>query len=205
MIDCLSQVGTVRIRLHPPENQNIPPMKSWTEEDRYETQTDLVRKALASEDHALDVLLAGMRESGESAVYLCGSRLDHAFCFGSEDVGVLLSVLPEDAPKAAVPGYHPGSTEVYVPFQGRLTIEVLEDGTVQSRDVARYETAVLPPGQCHRIRPAPDRRAASLVVKTHLRHQPGVVRCRDCAYFSIPTDCPLHRRWQADPSNANSE
>ncbi|HHP7239059.1 hypothetical protein [Longibacter sp.] len=175
-------------------------MKKWTEEERYETQSDLIRQALSSEDHALDTLLEGMRKRGESAVYLCGSRLDHDFCFGSEDIGVLLSVLPEDNAKAFVPGYHPGSTEVYVPFQGGLTIEYLVDGDVETRDVARYETAVLPPGQCHRIQPNLDRRAASLVVKTNLSHDPDVVRCADCGYFKDPLDCSLHRSWTVDDS-----
>ncbi|PEN13182.1 hypothetical protein CRI94_11095 [Longibacter salinarum] len=173
-------------------------MEKWSEEERYETQSELIREALASDGHGLDVLLEGMRASGESAVYLCGSRVDNDFCFGSEDVGVLLSVLPEDNPKAAVPGYHPGSTEVYVTFQGQLTMEYLDDGALQTREVKQYETAVLPPGQCHRIRPEVGRRAASLVVKTNLSHEPGVVRCDDCGYFSDPTDCPLHRSWQAD-------
>jgi len=173
-------------------------MKRWSEDKRYQKQTDLVRKALSSENHAFSTLLDGMRESGESAVYLCGSRIDSEFCFGSKDIGVLVSVLPEDAPKASVPGYHPGSTEVYVTFQGRLTIEYLDDGRVQTRDVAQHEVAVLPPGQCHRIVPAPDQPAASLIVKTNLSHEPGVVRCSDCAYFPDPTDCPLHRQWASD-------
>jgi mannose-6-phosphate isomerase-like protein (cupin superfamily) len=173
-------------------------MQKWTEEERYEKQSELIRKALVSEGHALDTLLEGMRESGESAVYLCGSRLDHDFCFGSEDVGVLLSVLPEDSAKAAVPGCHPGSTEAYVTFQGHLTIEYLDHGRLETRDVEQYETVVLPPGQCHRIQPNLGRRAASIVVKTNLSHEPGVVRCAECGYFSDPADCSLHRSWKAD-------
>lgn len=173
-------------------------MERWSEDERYQKQTELVREALSSEDHAFSTLLDGMREQGESAVYLCGSRIDHDFCFGSEDIGFLVSTLPEDTPKASVPGYHPGSTEVYVTFQGRLTMEYLDNGQVRSRDVAQHEVAVLPPGRCHRVLPATDQPAASLIVKTNLGHKPGVVRCGDCEYFQEPTACPLHQRWIAD-------
>lgn len=175
-------------------------MKRWSKDERYQTQTELIRNALSSDNHPFSTLLDGMRESEESAVYLCGSRIDNEFCFGSEDIGFLVSALPEDAPKASVPGYHPGSTEVYVTFQGRLMIEYLEDREVQTRDVSQHEVAVLPPGRCHRVLPVRDEPAASLIVKTNLSHEPGVVRCSDCAYFEDVVDCPLHRRWASEHS-----
>ena len=173
-------------------------MEKWSNHERYQRQSELVRSALASEQHSLEVLLKSMREQDEAALYLCGSRLDNEFCFGSRDVGMLLSVLPEDARKAAEPGYHPGSTEVYITFQGELDIEYLDDGVLQTRHVGAPDVAILPPGQCHRIRSEPDRQAASLVVKTNLAHQPGVVRCSDCDKFSNPADCPLHLSWQGE-------
>ena len=97
-----------------------------------------------------------MRKTGEAALYLIGSRLDHDHCLGSADVGVLLSVLPEDAVKAAVPGYHPGSTEIYVTFQGSLQIEWLtEQRQVDSATVNANELHILQPGVCHRVRRDP--------------------------------------------------
>lgn len=178
-------------------------MSRWEDEGRYEKQTEVVREALAAEDEALGALLAGMRESGESAVYLCGSRRDHDLCFESDAIGWLVTALPEDGPKAATPGYHPGSTETYIPFQGRLTMEVLDGGEVRSREIRPNEVLVLPPGQCHRVRLDPEQEAASLVVKTNLAHQPGVVRCADCTYFPAPTDCPLHRQWTQETNRQN--
>ena len=172
-------------------------MGKWDDEERYEKRSEIVREALSEENGSLGALLAGMRESGESAVYFCGSRRDHDLCFESDEIGWLVTTLPEDGPKAATPGYHPGSTETYIPFQGRLTIEVLDGGEVRSREVGRNDVVVLPPGQCHRVRRDPEQQAASLVVKTNLQHKPGVVRCDDCAYFPDATDCPLHRRWTA--------
>jgi mannose-6-phosphate isomerase-like protein (cupin superfamily) len=170
-------------------------MSRWENEDRYERQSDIVREAIAKGAGSLGALLRGMRESGESAVYFCGSRRDHDLCFESDEVGWLVTALPEDGPKAATPGYHPGSTETYIPFQGRLTMEILDDGEVRSREIRRNEVLVLPPGQCHRVRLDPEQEAASLVVKTNLAHQPGVVRCDDCAYFPDASDCSLHQRW----------
>ena len=88
-----------------------------------------------------------MRSSGNTAVYLAGSRLDNDYCLGSADVGMLLSLLPEDGPKAAEPGYHPGSTEVYVTFQGSLVLEYLDADEVRESTVSAGDVHVLPPGR----------------------------------------------------------
>jgi GNAT superfamily N-acetyltransferase len=162
----------------------------------YHAQTTLLRQTLATPDHALDTLLAHMRQTGQSAVYLSGTRLDHAYGFVSGDVGLLLSVLPEDAEKAAVPGYHPGSAETYFPFQGTIIAEFLEAGQVVEKEIRQYERHTFAPGQCHRIRPAIPPQAASLIVKTNLYHQPGVVRCATCAYYPEKTACPLYQNWK---------
>lgn len=159
--------------------------------DRFAAQTEIIRQTLATPTHALDTLLERMRQTGQSALYLSGSRLDHAFGFMSGDVGILLSVLPEDGEKAATPGYHPGSEETYHVFQGELTLEMLVQGKVQTKKFHDFETYTIPAGRCHRIRPAPHQRAASLIVKTNLHHQPGVVRCDTCSYFADKTHCPL--------------
>ena len=166
--------------------------------NRYAAQTDVIKQVLATPEHSLDELLRLMRRTGQSAVYLAGSRLDNDYCFGSGDVGMLLSVLPENASKAAEPGYHPGSVEVYVTFQGSLVMEVLEDGQVRDKRAGRNQVLVIPPGRCHRVRPDAGREAASLIVKTNLSHQPGVVRCDSCTYYPDKTACPLYQRWNAE-------
>jgi hypothetical protein len=164
----------------------------------YEVQTEILDEAQRAQ--RLDHLLELMRERREAAVYFCGTRLDHAHGLGSEDLGALLSVMPEDGTKAGIPGYHPGSTEVYVTFQGAVTLEVLEQGSVVTKISDSSSVVVLPPGQCHRVRAEPGREAASLIVKTNLHHQPDVVRCASCGYFGDARDCPLHRSWQAEAS-----
>lgn len=161
----------------------------------YHAQTALIRQTLATPAHALDTLLAHMRQTGQSAVYLTGTRLDHAYGFVSGDVGLLLSVLPEDAEKAAIPGYHPGSEETYFPFQGNLIVEFLEAGQVIEREIRQYTHHTFAPGQCHRVRPADPPQAASLIVKTNLHHQPGVVRCDQCDYYPEKNACPLRECW----------
>jgi len=168
-------------------------------ESYYDIQTDVLRKALESDCHSLDTLLRLMREKGEqaSAIYLCGTRLDSDFCFGSNDLGLAISVLPQDGRKAAEPGYHPGSTEVYVTFQGSLVIELLDNGIV-SETLGQFNVAVIPPAQCHRIRNEPERQTASLIVKTNPHHKPGVVRCADCTYYKSPDECPLRRSWDKE-------
>ncbi|NIP98352.1 MAG: hypothetical protein GWO24_35055, partial [Akkermansiaceae bacterium] len=108
---------------------------NWNNQDDYPAQSEIVTRALSTPDHSLDELIRLMRETGQPALYLAGSRLDHDYCFGSTDVGMLLSVLPEDSPKAAEPGYHPGSTEVYIPFQGSLVIEFLENEVLSRKTV----------------------------------------------------------------------
>jgi hypothetical protein len=172
----------------------------WADTGAYAAQSAIVRGALADPDHALDGLLRLMRNNGQAALYLFGARQDHEFCLGSADVGALLSVLPEDGAKAAVPGYHPGSTEIYVTFQGQLTMGCLVPGGegVVSQTADRDHVLILPPGRCHRVQGASSAVAASLIVKTNLAHRPEVVRCGDCGHFADPSECALHNEWRAE-------
>lgn len=165
--------------------------KKWDNTARYEKQSKIIADALGDDDHALDRVLEGMEEGKEAAIYLCGGQLDNDYCFGSGDVAVVLSKLPEDGFKAALPGYHPGSTEVYVVFQGSLIIEFLDGGTLKTVNYGQFDIAVIPPGQCHRVRNEPGRRAASLIVKTNPRHKPGAVRCDNCIYHPNGEGCIL--------------
>jgi hypothetical protein len=169
-----------------------------TEDGRshYEVQSEILDEAKS--EQSLDCLLLLMRHRQEAAIYLSGTRLDNDHCLGSHNIGMLLSVMPEDGTKAAIPGYHPGSTEVYVTFQGEVTLEVLEQGSLLRKTANASSVVVLPPGQCHRVRIEPGRPATSLIVKTNLQHKPAVVRCESCGYFSNPQDCPLHRSWRDD-------
>jgi len=161
----------------------------------YDMQTKLLKEALSSDEHHLDQLLRLMRQNSESVIYLCGTRLDNEFGFGSNDLGLAISVLPQDAYKAAEPGYHPGSTEVYVIFQGSLIIEYLDRETIKSESLGQFRIRVIPPSQCHRVRNERERKAASLIVKTNPHHKPGVIRCPHCTYYKNPEDCLLHRSW----------
>ena len=167
-------------------------------ESRFERQTEIIRAALATPGQALDRLLALMRSGGESCIYLAGTRLDSAFGFGSTDLGLALSVLPEDGAKAAVPAYHPGSTELYVVISGNLMFEHLASGTLRVQPCRQHEVMVFPPGRCHRVRLQPEARAASLIVKTNLAYEPAVVRCADCSYYPAPGTCPLHASWSQE-------
>ena len=169
----------------------------WEVFERYAVQTEIVRQSLAHPEHSLQNLINLMRSTGEAAVYFSGTRLDSDYCFGSEEVGLVLSVLPEDGLKAAQPGYHPGSMEVYVTFQGSLTMEYLDEGEVIVTEVKPNIALILPPGQCHRVCNN-GTEAASVVVKTNLRHQPGVVRCGVCEYFPRPEDCALYQSWKRE-------
>jgi hypothetical protein len=168
--------------------------------ESHAAQSALVSSALADPDHSLEALLRLMAANGRPAIYLLGSRLDNDFCLGSDELGALLSVLPADGDKAGVPGYHPGSTEIYTTFRGQLTMACLDADrrAVQDRISTQSEIVVLPPGQCHRVRNASMTRAASFIVKTNLAHRPGVVRCNACEYFADPSECALHNEWQAE-------
>lgn len=179
-----------------PETRSDPRQKQEAQE-HYEAQSRIVAAVLAG-DRRLDTLLAEMRRLGESALYLSGTRLDNEHCLGSNDLGLAVSVLPEDGEKAADPGYHPGSTEVYVVFQGSLIMESLQEGRLHTENCGQFSVRVIPPGQCHRVRHEPERPAASLIVKTNLHHKPGVVRCRECTHFPRPEECPLHRSWRQE-------
>jgi len=173
-------------------------ISKWDQSDQSSTQSKIIGAALAAPDQSLDVLLGLMRQTGQTAVYLSGSRLDNDYCFGSSDVGLLLSVLPEDGIKAAKPGYHPESTETYITFQGSLVMECLEAGKVNCVTVCANKPLVLPPGRCHRVRHDDKQPAASLIAKTNLNHQPGVVRCDACHYYTEKTECLLHRSWMEE-------
>jgi mannose-6-phosphate isomerase-like protein (cupin superfamily) len=168
----------------------------WNDETRYRVQTDLIRAALGTDGHELDALLAGMEASkNEGTIYLCGRRLDNEYCFGSDDLGLLISKLPKGGAKAGIPGYHPGSTETWVILQGGLTLGWLDQGELRSKSYSRSDVVVIPPGQCHRVDDAFGREAASLIVKTNLRHEPGVVRCQECTHFGTLAECPVRASW----------
>lgn len=167
------------------------------DDDRYAEQTEIIARALTAPDHSINELLRLMRQTGQPAVYLSGTRLDNDFCFGSGDIGILLSVLPQDT-HAFIPGYHPGSAEIYVTFQGSLVMECLENGKVTERNVRRNQVLVVPPGQCHRVRGDRKSEAASLIVKTSLSANPSVVRCEDCTYYQDKTACPLYQSWSSE-------
>jgi hypothetical protein len=184
------------------EGRTFPKWDTVRAEDgrtHYDVQTEILDEAQRA--HSVDHLLQLMRERQEAAIYLSGTRLDNDHGLGSDELGVLLSVMPEDGSKAAIPGYHPGSTEVYVTFQGEVRLEVLEQGSVITRTSHASSVVVLAPGQCHRVRHEPGRRAASLIAKTNLQHKPSVVRCESCGYFSNPRDCRLHQSWQSEASS----
>ena len=166
--------------------------------EKYAAQSAIVKQSLATSEHSLNELLGLMRSTGQAAVYFSGSRLDNDYCFGSEDVGILLSVLPEDAQKAAEPGYHPGSHEVYLTFQGSLIMEYLENDQVKEKTSGEDSPLILPPGQCHRVRYDGESQAASVIVKSSLSYKPGVVRCDTCEYFPDRTLCALFQRWNAE-------
>jgi hypothetical protein len=165
---------------------------------RYERQTEILRQALDLPGRSLDGLLHQMRTGGESAIYLCGSRLDNDFALGSHDLAALLSVLPQAGRKAAEPGYHPGSTEVHIVFQGSPVIESLIGNSLESVTCGQFSVVVLPPGQCHRVRYEAQQVAASFIVKTNPGYDPKVIRCGDCVRFSDKAQCPLHRSWEKD-------
>lgn len=172
-------------------------------QSRYDLQSRIIGEVLATPNRALDRLLERMRSSGESCLYLSGSRLDNDFAFGSLDLGLAISVLPEDGAKAAVPAYHPGGTELYVVIQGTLVLETLVDGALDVQTCDQHAVATIPAGQCHRVRRSPTQ-AASLVVKTALRHEPAVVRCADCTYYPDREHCPLRRSWVSEDPRAGA-
>lgn len=174
--------------------------KKWTAvgEDgtpHYEQQSEIIKEALAQPGHSLDRLLELMRSGDENTLYLCGTRLDSDYAFGSGDLGTAISVLPEDGPKAAIPGYHPASTEIYIVFQGGLVIESLVESTLQTTPLDQYDVCVIPPGRCHRVQHNRYKMAASFIVKTNTQQKPGVVRCEECACYPQADECPLSRRW----------
>ena len=163
----------------------------------YDVQSEIIKKAL--EKNSLEKLLKSMREDGEeSAVYLCGTRIDNTFCFGSNDIGIVISVLPQDGEKVSVPGYHPGSTEVYIVTQGELVLESILNNTFKQENIVQYSVRVIPPGECHRIRKNENCNSSSLIIKTNLQHKPGVVRCSKCGYYKKAKDCPMNTSWKKE-------
>ncbi len=174
--------------------------RKWRDAEAYQGQSELIEAALNQSDHSLDSLLHWMRSCAKPAIWLFGGRVDNDFCFGSKEVGMLLSVLPEDA-HAGVPGYHPGSTETYVTLEGSLVMDCLEGGNLVHHTVAGNDVLVIPPGTCHRVRAPQNSRSSSMIVKTNLKSEPGVVRCNNCGYFTDPTVCPLNRAWRAEEAH----
>lgn len=172
--------------------------KKQTDSDRYAVQTKILGAALATSGHSLDQLLAGMKEAGVPSLYLSGTRVDNDYCFGSVDLGFLFSVLPEDGPKAAVPGYHPHGVEVYVTFKGSLVLETLEEGRVTEHHVDAGAPCVIPRGRCHRVQFDTMRESSSAILKTNVGVPPGVVRCESCEFYEDRSACPLHQRWKTD-------
>jgi len=161
----------------------------------YDKQSGIIKEALSTPNHSLNELIKLMRERGETAVYLCGTRLDSDYCFGSNELGTAISALPQDGEKAAEPGFHPGSTEVYVIFQGSLIMESLKSGHLCTQNCGQFDVVVIPPGQCHGVRNEQEREAASFIVKTNPHHKPSILRCNKCSYYSDPNKCPVYMSW----------
>lgn len=88
---------------------------------RHDSVTKIVRDVLAPESHCLSDLVDCARRGEESFFYLARTRIDRAFGFGSNEGAIGLSVLPQEGAEAGVPGLHPGSSEVYVVFQGKAS------------------------------------------------------------------------------------
>jgi hypothetical protein len=174
-------------------------------QNRYDLQSQIIEDTLNTSNHSLNELLKKMRTKGEPVIYLSGTRLDHDYVLGSNDIGTAISVLPQDGYKAAVPGYHPGSTEVYVIFQGSLCIETLQNGSVNAINCGQFDVYVIPPGECHRVTFDPQRLAASYLVKTNPSHEPKVIRCDGCTYYEDKCTCPLNKSWQQDELRINEE
>ena len=167
------------------------------EKEEYNRRTSIISETLSG-DHALDTLLSLMREKRESALYTCGKWKAHDYCLVSSDLAVAISVLPEDGPKAAKPGYHPGSTEVYIIFKGSLILESLEDGFLKDECLGQFDVKVILPGKCHRVRNELGREAASFIVKTNPKHEPDVARCNECTYYKSRVECPVYRSWEVE-------
>jgi mannose-6-phosphate isomerase-like protein (cupin superfamily) len=168
----------------------------WENIAYYILQSKIIKQALAEEDHSLDFLLKCMRDNQQHALYLSGSRIDNDYCFGSLDIGMLFSILPEDG-HASVPGFHAGSTEIYVTFKGSLIMECLEGDQLVEKKVSSNDVLILPPGQCHRVKKSQNS-AASLIIKTNLRHEPGVTRCVECTRFKGDDICSLKKKWEEE-------
>ena len=182
-------------------------MTRWTDRRRdgrlhFDVQTEMLGTLFSrGEMPALSELISLMRHHGEASIYFSGRRQDHRYCLSSDELGLALSVLPEDACKAAEPGFHPGSTEVYCVIEGALSIDTLHrGGAVVNKSLTRGEILVIPPGRCHRVKRAGESDAASLIVKTNLWAEPPVVRCDNCSYYATPSGCSLHQSWQAEQS-----
>lgn len=180
-----------------PETKKPGPQRAEAQK-HYDAQTQIIKQTLKTPSRRLNELLKRMRASNEAAVYLCGTRLDSEYGFGSNDLSYAISVLPQDGLKAAEPGYHPGSTEVYVVFQGSLVMEIVKQGILEAHNCGQFDVLVLPPGQCHRVRYEEERPAASFIIKTNPHHEPKVVRCKDCMHFADTAHCPLGRNWQKE-------
>lgn len=163
----------------------------------YHHQTNLVRQTLRK-GKALETLLTLMRNDKEASLYMCGSYAAHYYCLVSDDLGFLLSVLPEDSSKAATPGYHPGSAEIYVIINGSLVLQTLENGSLRNECLTQFDVKLISPGKCHRVCYEAGRVAASFIVKTNLKYHPDVVRCHECDYYTNPTECPLNRNWNEE-------
>jgi mannose-6-phosphate isomerase-like protein (cupin superfamily) len=149
----------------------------------YAARSELLKAALGPGGSLrLDRLLASMKERGSAdrrlaSLYFAGAEVDHSYFLENDRIAVGLSVLPQDAEKAALCKRHPHQKEVLFVLEGALRLEVDEGGERRSFLMREGDVHEIREGQCHRVLPAEGQPGAFLFVKTRPVKEPRAEAC----------------------------
>lgn len=145
-------------------------------------RTRLIEQSYERENESLnlDALIRNMKVAGAqdpalASMYFAGALNDHPFFLDSDDVAIGISVLPEDAEKAAVAKRHPHQSEVIFVLKGEIEIKSGADMT--SQKLKQWEVRVIEKNECHSIHAVKEEAATFLFVKTNPAEEPMGQNC----------------------------
>jgi hypothetical protein len=163
-------------------------MSKKVDNEKYLTESEIIKRALATKGHKFDSLIENMKKEKIGCLYLSGTRTDNDFCFGSDKLGFAISILPEDWEKSSVQGIHPESNEINLVIGGKVTFGQILNGQTIEKTLEAGQHIEHRKGTCHWVKSF-EGDSIIIILKTYLNKEPKVIRCAMC-----PNDSCDHRK-----------
>ena len=130
----------------------------------------------------LPELVAAMKQQGKitpdlACLYFAGADVDHPYFLQNTALAFGISVLPENAEKAAKSKRHPHQVEVIFVLDGSLDLHVEGRQGVEIHSLSQGDHYVIGKDVCHWITPQEGRSAVFAFAKTNPALEPRSIDC----------------------------